>query len=78
VLDVLFPPHHEGERPDGMATVLGAVAGGLATAQVGTRERAGEEIGGDGKAAEQRELALPQAGGLGAEGSLSHLFVILQ
>jgi hypothetical protein len=44
MLDVLLAPHHEGERPDGMAAALGTVAGGLATTKMGQGKGAGEQI----------------------------------
>jgi hypothetical protein len=58
VLDMLFPPDHKGQGPDGMALALGAMTGGLATAQMTEGERAGEEILRDMETAQQLELAL--------------------
>ena len=77
VLDVLFPLDHEGERPDGVALVLGAMTGGLATAQVRKREGAGKEIFGDMEAADQFEFALTQSRGLRALRFVFHLIVII-
>jgi hypothetical protein len=34
VLDILFPLHHKGQRPDRMALVVGAMTGGFTAAQV--------------------------------------------
>jgi uncharacterized protein YejL (UPF0352 family) len=65
VLDPLLAPRHEGERPNGVALlVLGAMAGGLTTAAVSERKRAGKQVGRDGEAAEELELALAETSGL--------------
>ena len=32
MLNTFFPPHHKGQRPDGMALVIGTMTGGLAAA----------------------------------------------
>jgi len=44
VLDMLFAPHHESERPDRMAGAVGTMAGGLAATQRGLGQGAGEQI----------------------------------
>ncbi|OLE17134.1 MAG: hypothetical protein AUG83_00275 [Acidobacteria bacterium 13_1_20CM_4_57_11] len=77
VLDLLFSLDHEGERPDGVALIMDAMTGGLATAQVRERERAGKKIFGDMEAADQFEFALTKSRGLRAVGLAVHLIVII-
>jgi hypothetical protein len=57
--------------------VGGAVASGLATTAVSERERTGQQVGGDGKAAEEFELALAESGGLRTLGCDLHISVII-
>ena len=52
VLDTFFPLHHKGQRPDRMATVLGAMAGGLAATEMREGEGAREGILGDRETAQ--------------------------
>ena len=68
-LDALLTPGHKGERPDGVPLlVLRAMAGGLTTAAVSERKRTGKQIGRDGEAAEEFELALAETSSLGTFG----------
>ena len=60
VLHVLLAIHHESERPDGMAGALGAVAGGLAAADMRLGKGAGKEIVRKLKPTHQFELALAE------------------
>jgi len=60
-----------------MAGTLPAVAVRLAAVQMRERERAREEIGRNGKAAQDVELALAQACGLRAFGLALHLIVYI-
>jgi hypothetical protein len=53
------------------------MAGGLATAAVSKGERSGKEIGRDGEAAEEFELALAETSGLRTFGRNSHMSVII-
>src|SRR6267143_2198699 len=78
VLDPLFPLHHKGQRPDGMAAVLGTMTGGLAAAEMREREGARESILGDMETAQQLELALTQSGSERASGLMNHLNVYIQ
>jgi len=69
LLDALLAPGHESERPNGIPLlVLRAMASGLATAAVSERKRTEEQVGGDGEAAPEFELALAESGGLGTSG----------
>jgi len=79
VLDMLLATHHEGEGPDGMAWALGAVAVGLAAAEVGKRKRAGQQIVGKVETTHQFKLALAKSRGLGASGFVwvNHLIVCI-
>jgi hypothetical protein len=43
-LDALFAVGDEGEKPDGVASPFSTVAGGLAAAAIGERERAGQQV----------------------------------
>jgi hypothetical protein len=63
--DPAFPIRHECRKPDGMAFTRSAVAGGFAATAMGEREGAGQQILGQGEAAEHGELALAPASGLG-------------
>ena len=77
-LDVLLAPGHERERPNGVSLlVLGAVASRLTTTAMSERERTGQQVGRDGEAAEEFELALAESGGLGASGCDLHMSVII-
>jgi hypothetical protein len=49
----------------------------LTTAAVSERKRTGEQIGWDGEAAEEFELALAESSGLGAFGGDLHMSVII-
>ena len=51
--------------------VGGTVASGLTTTAVGEGERTGQQVGGDGEAAEKLELALAESRGLGPLGVIS-------
>jgi len=79
--DVLHPlpaAGHEGERPNGVPLlVLGAMASGPATAAVSKGERSGKQIGRDGEAAEEFELALAETSGLRTLGRNSHMSAII-
>jgi hypothetical protein len=61
VLDVLFPLHHKGQRPDWMAAVVDAMTSGFAAAEMSEGERAGEGILGNKETAQQFELTLTQS-----------------
>jgi hypothetical protein len=77
-LDTLLPPYHEGERPHGVSLLFaGTVASGLTTTAVGERKRTGQQVSGDGKAAEKLELALAKPGGLRTFGGDLHMSVII-
>ena len=78
VLDPLFSVHHKGQRPDGMAAVIGTITGGLAAAEMGEGKGARESILGDMETAQQLELALTQSGSERASDLLIHLNVYLQ
>jgi len=75
VLDMLLARHHEGERPDGMTGTIGAMAGGLAAAQMRLGQGAGEEIVGKPEPAHQLELALAQSRSLRTFRFVFHLMV---
>ena len=75
VLDTFFPLDHEGQRPDGMATVLGTMTGGLFRSGDGEDEGAREGIGGDRETAQQLKLALTQSGSEGSVTFMDHLNV---
>jgi hypothetical protein len=76
-LHALLASGHEGERPNGVALLVpSAMAGGLTTAAVCERKRTREQIGGDGEAAEEFELALAESSGLGAFGGDLYMSVI--
>jgi len=70
VRDVLYPflaAHPESEGPNGVTLlVLSAMATGLATAAVSEGKRTGKQVGRDGEAAEEFELALTETSGLWA------------
>jgi hypothetical protein len=77
-LHALLASGHEGERPNGVALLVpSAMAGGLTTAAVSERKRTGEQIGRDGEAAEEFELALAESSGLRALGCDLHMSVII-
>jgi hypothetical protein len=77
-LDALLTPGHKSERPHGVSLrVGGTVAGRLTTPAVGERKRTGQQVSGDGKAAEKLELALAESGGLGALRGDIHMSVII-
>lgn len=65
--------HREGQRPGLVAVVPGAVAARVAAACVTAREGAGQKIGRYGKAAEELELSLTQARGLGSARLAIHI-----
>jgi hypothetical protein len=78
--DATFALGHKGEGPSLMALALGAVTRGLPATSAADGQGTGEQIGGHGDAAEQIELALSPACGLGALGALGiggHLVVII-
>ena len=75
VLDLLFPLNHKGQRPDRMATVIGTMTGGLATAEMRKGERAREGIGRDRETPQQLELALTQSRSEWSIASMDHLNV---
>ena len=77
VLDMLFPPDHEGQRPDFMASALGAMAGGFATAEMGEGERARKGIAGNLETAQQFELTLPQSRSKRSSRLVNHLIVVI-
>ncbi len=68
--DAVFAPGHEGRKPEGVALALSAVAGGFAAAAVGEGQRAGQQILGQVEAADESELVLAEACGLGTKGSI--------
>jgi hypothetical protein len=76
-LDPLLAVAHEGKEPDGVAWFLSAVASGLAAAPVGERKGARQEILREVEPADELELALAEAGGLGASGFGLHLYGII-
>jgi hypothetical protein len=78
VLDVLFPVNHKRQRPDRMAAILGAMARGLAAAEMGERQRARERILGDLETAQQLEFALAQSSRKRALRTMNHLSVYIQ
>jgi len=79
VLHALLALGHEGESPNGVPPlVLSTVAGRLAAAVVRERERSGKEIGRDGKATEEFELALAETGGLGSFWCELHMHVMIR
>jgi hypothetical protein len=53
------------------------MAGRLTAAAVSERERTGQQIGRDGKAAKEFELALPESCGSGTFGCNLHMSVII-
>src|SRR5208283_83677 len=64
---VFLAPGHKGERPNGVSLLVGGtVASGPTATAVGERKRAGQQVGGNGEAAQEIELALAESGGLGA------------
>ena len=75
VLDLLFPLDHKGQRPDGMAAVIGTMTGGLAAAEIREGERTRESIPGDMETSQQLELALTQARSQRASSLVDHLHV---
>jgi len=78
VLDALLTPDHESERPNRVALlVLGAMASGLATAAVSEREGTREQVGGNGEATEEFELALAETSSLGTFRCNLHMHVII-
>ena len=78
VLDTFFPLNHKGQRPDGMAPIIGTMAGGLAATEMGEGERTGEGIRGNRKTAKQLELALAQTRSERALAWMDHLIVYIQ
>ena len=76
VRDVLHPflaADHKSKRPGGVPLlVLGARATGLATAPVREGKRTGKQVGREGEAAEEFELALTERSGLWAFGCDLH------
>jgi hypothetical protein len=60
-----------------MASALGAMAGGFATAQMGEGERTRESIVGNLEAAQQFEFTLPQSRSKRSSGLVNHLIVII-
>jgi hypothetical protein len=58
-----------------MAWAVGAMAGGLATAEMGQGERAGEQILGKMETTHEFELALPEPRGQSPFGFDLHLMV---
>src|SRR5260370_37829949 len=77
VLDTFFPLNHKGQRPDGMAPIIGTMAGGLAATEMGEGERTGEGIRGSRKTAKQLELALAQSRSDRALAWMNHLIVYI-
>jgi hypothetical protein len=57
--------------------VCGAVAGGLTTTAVSQGKRTGQQVGGDGEAAEELELALAESGGSWTFGCDLHMSVMI-
>jgi hypothetical protein len=57
--------------------VPGTVAGRLTTTAVSEGERTGQQVGRDGKAAQEFELALAESGGLGTFGCDLYMSVII-
>ena len=77
VLNMFFPLHHKGQRPDGMAAVIDTMTGGLTAAQMRKREGTREGIRGDREAAQQLELTLAQSGSQWPFTSMNHLNVYI-
>jgi hypothetical protein len=78
VLDALLTPGHESERPDRVPLlVLGAMTRGLATAAVSERKATGQQVRGNGKTAEEFELALAETSGLRTFRCDFHMHVII-
>jgi hypothetical protein len=85
VVDPLFgnafdPPFsggHEGQETNGVTLTGSTVAGGFAAAAMGDGKGAGQEILGQGELAQQSELALAPASGLGTFWGDIHLNVIM-
>src|SRR5712692_5424752 len=77
---MFFPIGHKGEQAQGMASALGAMAVGFATAPMGEDKRAWQSAGGDAKLGQQEAFAASQAHGIGAGGRMrqDHLIVIIQ
>jgi hypothetical protein len=73
--DAVFASGHKGQRPSDVAGILGigAMASGSATAGVGLGERTREQVVGDREMAQELELALAEARGLGTFGFDIHL-----
>jgi hypothetical protein len=57
--------------------VRGAMAGGLTTTAVSQRKRTGQQVRGDGEAAEEFELALAESSGSRTLGCDLHMSVII-
>jgi len=72
VLNTFFPLYHKGQRPDGMASVIDTMTGGLTAAQMSERKGAREGIRGDREAAQQLELTLAQSGSDWSITSMNH------
>jgi hypothetical protein len=60
-----------------MASALGAMAGGFATAEMGKGERTRKGIVGNLETAQQFELVLSQSRSQRSSGLINHLIVIL-
>jgi hypothetical protein len=78
VLDTFFPLHHKGQRPDGMATVLGTMTGGLAATEMREGQGAREGILGDRETAQELKLALTQSRSERSIAPMDHLNVYIQ
>jgi hypothetical protein len=77
-LDALLAPGHEGERPNRVSLLIrGTVAGRLTTTAVSEGKRTGQQVRGDGEAAEEFELALAESGGGRAFGCDLHMSVMI-
>ena len=75
---VFLAPGHEGERPNGVPLLVGGtVASGPTATAVGERERTGQQVGGNGEAAKEIELALAESSGLRAFRSNFYMSVII-
>ena len=80
VLNMFLATRHEGQGPDGVPRVIGAVAVCLTTAQMLQRQGAGKEVFGELELQNQFELSLANLGcflTFGANLEFFHLMVIL-
>ena len=70
---------HKGQRPGEVAGILGVgtMTAWPAATGMSLGEGTGQEVVGDGKAAQEVELALAEARGLGAFGFAVHLVAIM-